>query len=59
MKGASEDLVANFRLGGHLTGPKTVIEQMVGVTIQRYVIKTTLIIIDKVRSQSLMKKPRK
>lgn len=49
MKGATEDLVANFRFSSHLTGPKTMIEQMLGVGFQCQVIKAALMIIDKTR----------
>jgi len=46
MKGATEDLVANFQFGNHLIGPKTMVEQMLGVSFQKQVIKAVLMIID-------------
>lgn len=49
MKSATEDLMANFRFGNHLTGPKTMVEQMLGVGFQCQVMKTALMIIDNIR----------
>ena len=44
-KRATRDIVAACRLGYHLTGPKTLVEQMVGASFMSHAIETTLIII--------------
>lgn len=48
VKEATKDIVAAYRLGDQLTGPKTMIEQKFGTSFKSLAIKTALMIIDNV-----------
>jgi hypothetical protein len=49
IKDAAKDIVAVYHLGNHLTGRKTLVEQVVGVSSQGYAVKTALMIIDNIK----------
>ncbi|AQT68224.1 hypothetical protein STSP2_01380 [Anaerohalosphaera lusitana] len=45
--GAVEDLAVVCKFGKHMTGPKTVVEQIVGVSFQRQAVETALMVLDR------------